>query len=124
MFVTCLLDVRYRAHKMPSFVDRDMLMRFCGFGIGHKATHFATRKLEEEVRQAFELDGAVLEGDDSDWEDDDDEANVMVPEAEDEEDSDGSEEEEDDRSEGEEDNDEENDSECEDEHALGYAVVQ
>jgi hypothetical protein len=104
-----------------------MLMRFCGFGIGHKATHFATRKLEEEVREAFGLDDEATEEDDDEASDCELEGEVgdggFV------EDDNGDSEEDSDldsniEEDSEDEDDEESDIDCEDEHVLGYAVLQ
>lgn len=38
---------------LPRFVDRDMFMRFTGYGIGHKATYHATKMFREDIDAAF-----------------------------------------------------------------------
>jgi hypothetical protein len=50
-------------HLSPSFVDRDMFMRFRGGGIGHKSTNEATRCAYED-RDV--MDTTDYEPDDSD----------------------------------------------------------
>ena len=50
-------------HMSPSFVDRDMFMRFRGGGVGHKSTNEATRCAYED-RDV--MDTTNYEPDDSD----------------------------------------------------------
>jgi hypothetical protein len=40
---------------MLRFVDRDMFMRFCGLGLGHRATHAATKVFRDEIAAIFGL---------------------------------------------------------------------
>ena len=60
-------------HMSPSFVDRDMFMRFRGGGVGHKSTNEATRCAYED-RDV--MDTTNYEPDDSD---DEEAASRMTP---------------------------------------------
>ncbi|KAJ7587294.1 hypothetical protein C8J56DRAFT_1083768 [Mycena floridula] len=48
-------DEDYNRYYVNMFVDRDMLVRFCGMGVGHKSTRHATRVLERQLREAMGL---------------------------------------------------------------------
>ena len=94
-----------------------MLIRFCGVGIGHKATRAATRHLESEMREDLELDspsnGEAMEvdGDEGDEPDEEEGDEPEDEEANDDEEGEGS-------------GDEEDEEDGQDEEdALGFGVL-
>ena len=69
---------------MHRFVDRDMLMRYTGLGVGHMTTRESTRQFEADIREATnvqddedtwvhgnENEGSDEEVDEDGWETDD-----------------------------------------------------
>ncbi|KAK0439080.1 uncharacterized protein EV420DRAFT_1735640 [Desarmillaria tabescens] len=48
-------DKDWERFYVNMFVDRDMLMRFCGLGVGHKNTWHETQVLRKEICEAFNI---------------------------------------------------------------------
>ena len=38
------------------FVDRDMLMRYTGLGVGHRMTHESTQKFRANIQEATDIE--------------------------------------------------------------------